>query len=201
MTRCLPRTRRWGLAALAAALAWGSGVGAAAPPFHGLESTGRPRAVNFTLTAQTGQRVRLSDFGGKLRLLYFGYTNCPGICPTTLADISRALKGLAPRQAAQVQVLMISVDPKRDRPERLARYLSHFGPTFLGLTGTPEEIAAAAAAYGIYYRIEEGPSPDEYLVDHTSMVIVVDRAGFVRLLFPFGTDSDKMTADLRRLLP
>jgi protein SCO1 len=186
----------------AALLLVGAGSAGAADPytFHGVASETRPRAADFTLTAHTGKRMRLADFGGKLRLLYFGYTHCPGICPTTLAEASQALRQLSPRQAARVQLLLVSVDPARDTPDRLAAYLAHFNPSFVGLTGTPVEIAKAAAAYGIYYRVVDGVSPTEYTVDHTSVIVVVDEKGFVRLLFPYGTPAKDIAEDLTHLL-
>ena len=147
------------LLAAAPWLLWGLAGAAAADPgyaFRGIVSETRPTAADFTLTAHTGKRVRLSDSAGRLRLLYFGYTHCPGICPTTLAEVHLALEELGPARSGRVRVFLVSVDPKRDTPERLARYLSHFGPAFTGLTGTPDEIAAVAAAYGIYYRVTEG---------------------------------------------
>ena len=165
--------------------------------FHGIVSQSPPRAADFTLTAHTGKPARLSDFQGKLVLLYFGYTSCPGICPTTLAEVAQALHTLGPQEAEKIQVLMISVDPERDTPTRLAEYVTHFHPSFLGLTGTPEEIATTAASHGIYYRKYAGTAAHSYLVDHTSMVIVVDVKGVVRLLFPFGTPVQPSRATAR----
>jgi protein SCO1/2 len=168
--------------------------------FHGIVSQSPPRAADFTLTSHTGRPVSLGDFQGKLVLLYFGYTFCPGICPTTLAEVAQALQTLGPKEAERTQVLMISVDPERDTPARLAGYLTHFNASFLGLTGTPDEIATAAASYGIYYKKYEGTTENGYVVDHTSMVIVVDEKGFVQLLFPFGTPAQAMADDLTALL-
>lgn len=188
-----------GVATLVAA----PGVGVAAerqPAFHGILSPERPRAADFTLTAHVGRRVALSDFRGKLVLLYFGYTHCPGVCPATLAEIGRALRALGPALAATTQVLMVSVDPERDTPDQLAAYLGHFAPSFLGLTGTPDEIAAVAARYGIYYRKSEESPATGYVIDHSSVTIVVDGSGHVRLLFPFGTQAEEIAEDLRHLL-
>lgn len=168
--------------------------------FHGIVSQAPPRAADFTLTAHTGKPIRLGDFQGKLVLLYFGYTYCPGICPTTLAEVAQALQTLGPKAAEKMQVLMISVDPERDTAARLAAYLTHFNASFLGLTGTPEEIATTAAAYGIYYKKYEETPTNGYVVDHTSMVIVVDEKGFVQLLFPFGTPAQAIADDLAALL-
>jgi protein SCO1/2 len=187
----------------AAILAAGPGGGEAAerqPAFHGIYSPEQPRAADFTLTAQAGRRVALSDFRGKLVLLYFGYTHCPGICPATLAEIAQARRALGPVLAATTQVVMVSVDPERDTPQRLAAYLGHFDPSFLGLTGTPDEIATVATRYGIYYRRSEGTPATGYVIDHTSMTIVVDGSGHVRLLFPFGTTAEAIAEDLGHLL-
>ena len=168
--------------------------------FHGIVSQAPPRAADFTLTAHTGKPIRLGDFQGKLVLLYFGYTYCPGICPTTLAEVAQALQTLGPKAAEKMQVLMVSVDPERDTPARLAAYLTYFNASFLGLTGTPDEIATTAAAYGIYYKKYEETPTNGYVVDHTSMVIVVDDKGFVQLLFPFGTPAQAIADDLAALL-
>lgn len=168
--------------------------------FRGIASQSPPRAADFTLTAHTGKRVRLGDFQGKLVLLYFGYTFCPGVCPTTLAEVAQALKALGSKNAEKVQVFMISVDPERDTPDRLAAYITYFNPSFLGVTGTPDEIVAVAASYGIYHKKFEGTAATAYLVDHTSMVIAVDEKGVVRLLFPFGTHAKSMAEDLAYLL-
>ncbi len=167
--------------------------------FRGV-TTESPPAAEFNLTTHSGTRVRLSDFRGRIVLLYFGYTYCPGICPTTLTQVNQALKALDPQKAARVQVMMVSVDPERDTPERLRTYLAHFNPVFLGLTGTPQEVAAVTARYGIYYKKGEKVASGGYIVDHTSMVIVVDQAGLTRLLFPFGTPVKDMSSDLDHLL-
>src|SRR5262245_22453531 len=113
---------------LGAALAAAPLLVAADPPhaFHGLASATPKRAAEFTLTAHTGQRFRLSDFRGKTVLLYFGYTSCPGICPTTLADVHQAVSTLPPKRASKVQLIMVTVDPERDTPEKLAAFVTHF---------------------------------------------------------------------------
>jgi protein SCO1/2 len=169
--------------------------------FHGIASASSTRAADFALTGPAGKRVRLSDFQGKTVLLYFGYTSCPGICPTTLADVSQALKTLGPARAANVQFIMVTVDPERDTPDKLATYLTYFNRSFLGVTGTAEEIATVAARYGIYYRRSEGTPETGYLIDHTSMVIAIDGKGYVRVLFPHGTPVPDMAGDLAYLVP
>lgn len=193
---------RWLAAMAVAALIAPGGIGWLAGKqeyvFHGI-TTENPAAAEFALTAQDGSRVRLSDFRGKMVLLYFGYTHCPGICPTTLAEINQSLKALG-SAGTRVQVMMVSVDPERDTPARLGVYMAHFNPTFLGLTGAPQEVSAVAAKYGIYSKKTEQTARGDYLVDHTSMVIVIDAAGRIRLLFPFGTTVEDMTSDLSHLL-
>lgn len=169
------------------------------PVFHGLVLQSPKPAADFTLTAHTGQRVNLSAFRGKLVLLFFGYTFCPDVCPMTLAKVAQALKQLGPK-AGQVQVLFISVDPDRDTPERLAAYVTFFNPTFIGMTGMPEEIAVVAARYGIFYKQEEGTKATGYLVAHTAIVTVIDPQGYVRLIFPFDISPDEMADDLASLI-
>ncbi|MCX6030583.1 MAG: SCO family protein [Chloroflexi bacterium] len=167
--------------------------------FHGLALQSAQPAADFTLTASGGKAVKLSDFRGKLVVLYFGYTYCPDVCPTTLGDLARALNKLGQR-ADGVQVVMVTVDPARDTPEHLADYVSHFDPTFVGLSGTADQIAVAAAGFGIYYQKHEGTAATGYLVDHTATISVLDKEGHVRLVWPFGTPSEDMAADLGQML-
>ena len=154
---------------------------------------------DFSLTAAGVKPVRLSDFRGKLVALYFGYTYCPDVCPTTLAELAAGMRDLG-ADAQQVQVIFISVDPARDTPERLADYVANFDPSFIGITGSPEEIAAVATPLGIYYQAHEGTAATGYLVDHTATVMVLDRQGRLRLLLPFGTTGAQAASDLRALL-
>lgn len=154
---------------------------------------------DFSLTAAGGKPVRISDFRGKLVALYFGYTYCPDVCPTTLAELAAGMRDLG-AEAQQVQVIFISVDPARDTPERLADYVANFDPSFIGITGSPEEIAAVATPLGIYYQAHEGTAATGYLVDHTATVMVLDRQGRLRLLLPFGTTGAQAASDLRALM-
>lgn len=167
--------------------------------YHGLYLESPKPAADFTLTGAGGQQVSLSDFHGKVVALYFGYTFCPDVCPTTMTEVAKAMRALG-KQAEDVQVIMISVDPERDTPDRLAEYVTYFDPRFIGLTGTPEEIADVATLYGIFYEKHEGTVATGYLVDHTATVTVVDRGGRVRLVWPFGTTGEDMASDLKQLL-
>ena len=156
-------------------------------------------APDFELAASHGQKVGLKDFDGKLVILYFGYTFCPDVCPATLSELRGALEILA-KDATDVQVIMVSVDPERDTPELLAEYMTHFHPSFLGVTGTPKEIAQAAALYGIFYEAHEGTAATGYLVDHTAPVMVIDQDSYLKLVFPFGTPAENIAEDLSHLL-
>jgi len=168
--------------------------------FHGMILQATAPAADFTLTAHTGEQVSLSDFRGKWVVLYFGYTFCPDVCPLTLADLARAVRLLDAKQADRVQVMMISVDPERDTPQRLAQYAPAFHPAFLGLTGSEEALAAAATPFGIYYARQEVGGASGYLVDHTASVTVLDDQGRVRLIWPFGVSAEMMAEDLRGLV-
>ncbi len=167
--------------------------------YHGMTFQSSQPAKDFILTGPDGRPVSLSDYRGKLVALYFGYTFCPDVCPTTLAELGQAVKQLGPK-AEEIQVLMVTVDPERDTPERLAEYVSYFNPTFVGLTGTPDQIAAAATPFGIYYEKHEGTPATGYLVDHTATISVLDRAGRLALVWPFGIQANDIAADLKHLL-
>lgn len=153
--------------------------------------------AEFELTGHDGVVRTADDFRGKWTLVFFGFTNCPDICPTTLAEIAQVMDDLGPRAEA-VQPLFISVDSDRDRPETLAEYVPQFHPSILGLAGTPEQIEAAAASFKIFYeRVLEDAAPDGYTMGHTSQVFLFDPdAGFVRL-YGYGTPASEITADLR----
>jgi protein SCO1/2 len=168
--------------------------------YRGIELPAPERVSDFTLMTHDGEAAQLSDFRGQIVVLYFGYTYCPDVCPTTLATMADAMDSLKPADRDQVQVLMVTVDPDRDSPEVLADYLAHFDPAFLGLTGTADEIAQAAEALGVYYEKGEGSVASGYLVDHTATTSVLDREGRLRLLFPFGTPADDVAADLQQLI-
>jgi protein SCO1/2 len=169
------------------------------PELHGFWVPEDMPVADFTLRAQGEKPVNLHDFRGKVVLLYFGYTHCPDMCPTTLAEVKYALSQLE-EQANDVQMIMVSVDPERDTPELLADYVQRFDPRFLGVTGTLDELKDTASAFGISFYKEEGSTATGYLVAHSTQLIVVDRDGRVRLLFPFGIRGEEIAADLRYVL-
>ncbi len=167
--------------------------------FHGSQFDPPPPAADFTLTDQEGRSVRLSDYRGRVVLLFFGYTHCPDVCPTTLAKLNYVVQELG-EAAREVQVIFISVDPERDTPAAMKRYLSHFDPAFVGLTGRPEEIEAVTRAYGVYVEKEEVGSAAGYLVTHSARTYVIDREGRLVLTFAYETEPQDLAADLEQLL-
>ena len=167
--------------------------------FHGTLLQSPDPAAEFSLRAQDGQEVSLAQFRGKLVLLYFGYTYCPDVCPATLAESVEAMKLLG-KQAEDVQVIMISVDPERDTPEVMGNYMRQFDARFIGLSGSPDEIARIATLYGIFYEKTEGTEATGYLVNHTASLLLLDQKGHLKLVFPYGTSGEDLASDLAYLL-
>lgn len=165
--------------------------------FHGaiLQADSPAPAINLTTTE--GEPLDLAAYEGSVVVLYFGYTFCPDVCPTTLADVARAKRDLG---SEDIQVIMVTVDPARDTPDVLDNYLTSFDPTFLGAYGPEELIAEAAALYGVYFEAREGSEATGYLVDHTATLMVIDTEGRLKLLLPFGVSADDIAADLNALL-
>lgn len=156
-------------------------------------------AKPFELSSGEGP-VRLDDFRGRFVALAFGYTNCPDVCPATMSHLAEAMHLLG-EDADDVEVVLVAVDPERDTPARVSRYASSFDDSFVGVTGTPEEIADVAERYGIFYQKTDSSLSDVgYLVDHTAAVTVLDRQGRTRLVWSFGVGGDEMAADLRHLI-
>jgi protein SCO1/2 len=170
------------------------------PDFKGTDIHDADFGRALSLTDHNGVRRDLASFRGKILVLFFGYTHCPDVCPTTLSDVAAALRQLSPAEAAQVQVLFVSVDPERDTPDMLKQYVPYFHPDFLGLHGTPEEVASAAREFRIVYRkhVEEGAT--SYLVDHTAGSYLLDRQGKLRLFLPFAQPAPDIAHDIRLLL-
>ena len=166
--------------------------------FHGMVIQSPEPVPDFTLTSKNGP-VSLSDFRGKYVLLYFGYTFCPDVCPATLANIAQALKQVG-KGRERIQVIMVSVDPERDTPQKISEYVAHFDPSFIGLSGDPQEIARIASLYGIFYEKQKVEGAAGYLVTHTASVQVIDPGGRLRLIWPFGLTPDEIADDLRRIL-
>jgi cytochrome oxidase Cu insertion factor (SCO1/SenC/PrrC family) len=154
----------------------------------------------FTLTDNTGKRVTDQDYRGRYTLVFFGYTSCPDICPAGLQLMAGALDKLGAK-AERITPIFISVDPQRDTPEKLAAYVKNFDPRLVGLTGTPDEIAAVAKAYKVYYaKVPSKERPDDYTMDHTSIIYVMDPKGEFVTHFTPSTSVDEMAAKLNKIL-
>jgi protein SCO1/2 len=155
---------------------------------------------DFTLQSAGGP-VRLSDFHGKYTLLYFGYSSCPDICPTTLSGLKAAISELGSQAAGQLQVVFVSVDYKRDTPARVSGYAQAFSQDFVGLAGTQAQIDQVTQEYGIYYKLNDpDPKTGYYSVDHTAIVLVLDRQGSLVMTWDYGQQPDEIASDLRTLL-
>lgn len=154
---------------------------------------------DFTLYSANGP-VTLSQFAGKYVILYFGFTNCPDVCPTTLAHVRDALGRLG-AGAEQFQVIFISVDPARDTPELTSAYAARFHPSFLGLSGAQEEIDAVIKGYGIFVQLNEPDAESGYYsVDHTATMLVLNREGALALTWPYGLSADDLLEDMKVLV-
>jgi protein SCO1/2 len=159
-----------------------------------------PGSARLALTDHNDRPVTLDSFQGKLVVLFFGYTHCPDVCPTTLADMARALKLLPAKDAEQVRVLFVTVDPERDTAEVLKAYVPFFHPDFLGLRGTPEQVARAAREFRIVYRKHVEPGADDYLIDHSAGSYILDARGRLRVYLPFASPPEDVAHDLAALL-
>lgn len=166
-------------------------------PFHASDVTAMFEKVDFRLNDHTGKPRTLEEFRGKVVLLFFGYTHCPDVCPTTLADMARMMQLLG-SDADKVQVLFVTVDPERDTPELLAKYVPHFHPSFIGLYGDAQATEQAATAFRAMYKKQ--PAASGYTMDHTSGTYLMDIYGRVRLSAPYGQSAEWLADDVRLLL-
>lgn len=158
-----------------------------------------PVAPEIRLTSERNTDFRLSEMRGKVVALFFGYTSCPDVCPTTMAELNQALGELGER-ADQVQVLFVTVDPQRDTPERVQEYVNHFNPDFIGLSGAEPDLAKVWNDYGVFRQAVDGTSAAGYLVDHTARVTLIDQQGNLRVSFGFDTPVEDVVHDLNLLL-
>ena len=180
-----------------AAVALG-GCSGSGPSFKNTDITGADYGKDFTLTDHTGKTRTLADFRGKVVVMFFGYTRCPDVCPTTLAELKVAKDQLGD-DGKRLQVLFVTVDPERDTRQMLANYVPAFDPTFLGLYGDAAATARVAKEFKVFYQKAPGKAPDSYTVDHTAGSYVFDREGRLRLLVRQG-NIPNLVADLKMLL-
>jgi protein SCO1/2 len=154
----------------------------------------------FMLVDQNGQGFSSDKLKGKPTLIYFGYTYCPDVCPTSLLLMETAVEQLGPDAAKKVNLVFITVDPERDTPELIKGYVSNFGPTIIGLTGTPDQIASAARAYRVYYQKSPSKDGGPYLMDHSSILYLLDRNERFITHFTHEAKAEAISAALRRML-
>ncbi len=166
--------------------------------FKASDITGMDIGGDFSMTDHTGKLRKLSDFKGKVVVLFFGYTQCPDVCPTTLSEVAAALKELGPK-ANDVQVVFVTVDPERDTQELLAQYVAAFNPSFLALRGNPTELETATKLFKVFYAKNPG-SGGSYTMDHIAASFVFDKQGRIRLLVSQGAGVSVFVHDLAQLL-
>ena len=171
----------------------------AAPQFRGVDITGAEYARNLSLPDQNGQPRTLADFKGKVTVVFFGYTQCPDVCPTTMVELAQVKKALG-SDGERVQGLFVSIDPERDTPEILKAYMASFDPSFVALRGTPEQTLAVAKEFKVFYAKVPGKTEGSYTMDHTAGSYILDGNGKVRLFERYGGGVEALTADLKVLL-
>lgn len=169
----------------------------ATPAFKGIDITGAGYASGFSLTDFNGQTRTLADFKGKVVMLYFGFVQCPDVCPTALTRAAAVMERLGPR-AVDLQVVFVTVDPERDTPELLRDYMAAFHPAFLALTGSAEQIARTAKDFRAFYK--KVPTGSSYTMDHTALSYLFDRQGRIRVALRHEQTADDYTADILALL-
>ena len=156
-------------------------------------------APQINLTDVDGGSFELSDLNGQVVIMFFGYTSCPDVCPVTLSDFLRVRTQLG-KEAEEASFVFITVDPERDSPERMKKYLTNFDPEIIGLTGSRSELQTVWSSYGVYQAKSEGSSEENYLVDHSSRIYVIDKAGNLLLTYLFGTENNLIADDVRYLI-
>jgi protein SCO1/2 len=191
------KRRIWLTATLLAAVL--AGCGPTAPQFNGIDITGADYAQDLVLTDAQGAQRQLADFRGKLVVVFFGFAQCPDVCPSTLAAMA-AVKQRLGADADKLQVLFVTVDPERDTPAVLAQYTTAFDPSFVGLYGTLEDTARVAKHFKVFYQKVPGKTPSSYTIDHTAGSYVFDKDGRVRLFLKHGQSIEATLADLKQLL-
>ena len=169
------------------------------PSYNANDIQGVMPHLQFQLTDETGQPRSAADYAGHEVVMYFGYSHCPNICPATMGRLKASLAQLPDWLRQNIRVLFVSVDPKRDSPQRLAEWTAHFGPPFIGLTGTQAQLRTLAKRYRVTYSYGEPNANGFYRVNHSSALFVFDSAGHARLLATPGESIDDVASDLRKL--
>lgn len=167
--------------------------------FASVDITGADYAKDLSLTDVNGQTRTLKDFAGKVVVLFFGYTQCPDVCPTTLTELTE-VKRMLGAQGEQVQGVFVSLDPERDTPEVLKAYMANFDASFVALSGNAEQLAVVAKDYKVYYKKVEGKTPTSYTLDHSAASYIYDPQGRLRLYARYGAGAPVLAADIKLLL-
>lgn len=199
----LNRFARWGASAASMAavgmLLTACSPSAKAPSFQGVDVTGAEYAKDFQLPDQDGKVRTMKDFAGKVVVVFFGYTQCPDVCPTTLSELAEVKRSLG-EDGKRLQGVFVTVDPERDTPEVLKAYMTNFDPTFVGLIGTPEQTAAVAKDFKIYYKKVDGKTPTSYTMDHSAGSYIYDTKGRLRVYHRYGSGAQALQSDVKALL-
>jgi protein SCO1/2 len=167
--------------------------------FQSIDITGAEYAKGFTLTDHNGQSRNLSDFKGKVVVLFFGYTQCPDVCPTSMVELAE-VKRLLGSDGEKLQGVFVTVDPARDTSELLKAYMANFDPSFVAFVPTPDELADVAKRFKVYYKKQEGKTPTSYTMDHSAGSYVYDTHGNVRLYSRYGSGAKVLAQDIQTLL-
>lgn len=167
--------------------------------FRGVDLTGAEYARDLPLTDHHGQARHLKDFAGKVVVVFFGYTQCPDVCPTSLQELAEA-KRLLGADGERLQGIFVTVDPERDTPEVLKAYMGNFDPSFLALRGTPEQLAAVAKDFKVYYKKVEGKTPTSYTMDHSAGSYLYDPQGRIRVYHRYASGAPALAEDVKTLL-
>ncbi len=176
-----------------------SGCSDAKPSFASIDVTGADYARDFELTDHNGKVRRLADFSGKVVVIFFGFTQCPDVCPTSMGELAAVKKALG-TDGDRLQGLFITVDPERDTPEVLKAYMQNFDPSFLALYTTPDKLLTLAQHYKAYFKKVEGKTATSYTMDHSAGSYIYDPKGRLRLFTRYGSGVEALTADIRLLL-
>lgn len=176
-----------------------SGCSESKPTFNAVDLTGAEYARDFKLTDMNGQVRTLGDFKGKVVVVFFGYAQCPDVCPTTMTEMAQVKQKLG-KDGDKLQVVFITVDPERDTPEIMKAYMGAFDPGFVALIPTPEQLAAVAKDFKVYYKKVDGKTPTSYSMDHSAAQYIYDPQGRLRLYARYGAGVDPMVADIKALL-
>ncbi|WP_372657733.1 SCO family protein [Hydrogenophaga sp.] len=170
-----------------------------APAFTGIDITGADYATGFALTDHNGQARTLADFKGQVVVVFFGFTQCPDVCPTSMSELAEVRRQLGD-QGDKLQGIFISIDPERDTPQVMKEYMANFDPSFLALYSKPEELPELAKSFKIYYKKVPGNTPTSYSMDHSAGSYVYDTQGRIRLYHRYGTGVEGLVADVKQLL-